>query len=152
MLLACVRTAITQPLQSPDLDGLPFQPTYLFTANVSLGLPPQEIGKSPITIPGGVIVPEQILGGTISGPFLNATIVTGLATPQVYLNGTLQQPVINLYGVTTDGHPFSLHEEGIGSPNAQVTRIVSTVSDAKLCRYAANTIQLEYPDWGRGTI
>ena len=102
-----------------------FNVTYLFTANLELGNPPSGISQKPITIPGGVRVPEPILNGTVSGPYINATITSGLAAPEIYNNGTLQVAVIDLYGITTDGYPLHIHETGIGSPSAQVTRIVS---------------------------
>lgn len=104
--------------------GLPFNVTYLFTATLGLGQPPSEIKSNPITIFGGVRVPEPILNGTVSGPYLNGTITAGLAAPAVYNTGTLQVPTIDLYGVTADGDPLRIHETGIGSPSAQITRIV----------------------------
>lgn len=112
-------------LANKHADPMPtFNTTYLFTATVILSPAP----PNPITIPGGVVVPEPIVGGTVTGPYLNANITSGLATPRVYRNGTLQEPVIDLYGVTDGGVPFTVHETGIGTPEAQVTRIVSFFS------------------------
>lgn len=65
-----------------------------------------------------------MLGGAISGPYLNGTVLSGLATPSVYEEGKLQAPIINLYGVLDDEYPFYLHEYGVGSPTAQITRLV----------------------------
>lgn len=120
----------TLSLASAQPHSLPFNTTYLFTAKVLLGAPPTDPSKNPVTIPGGAIVPEPILGGTVTGPYLNANITSGLATPRVYRNGTLQQPVIDLYGVAEGGVPLVLHETGIGAPEAQVTRLVSWPSSA----------------------
>lgn len=100
--------------------NLPFNLTYLFTAELALGPP-----NAPITIPGGVRIAEAIVNGTVSGPALNGTIIGGLAVPAVYENQTVQAPIIEAYGASKDGVTFRLHEEGIGSPQAQVTRIVS---------------------------
>lgn len=121
---ALLHTTFTQPLAASSSDPSSVKLTYVFSVQVQLGPPPTQIGDNPITIPGGVAVPEPILGGTFSGPLLNATISSGLAVPQIYQNGTQQEPIIDLYGVTEDGHPFSIHETGVGSPNAQMTRIV----------------------------
>lgn len=101
---------------------LPFNFTYLFTAHLSLGA-----AAKPIPIPGGVRIIEHILNGTVTGPAINATIDSSLATPSVTSNGTIQVPVINVVGTTDDGFPFYIYEVGIGSPSAQVTRIVSVI-------------------------
>lgn len=89
---ALAQITSAQPLKVLDSDSTPIETSYLFTAEVQLGPPPTEVSTNPITIPGGVVVPESILGGTVSGPFLNATITAGFATPRVYLSGTLQEP------------------------------------------------------------
>jgi hypothetical protein len=105
-----------QPRSSP---ALPFSLTYLFSAHLSLGaLFP------PIPVPGGLQLISPILSGTVSGPAINATITAGLALPALYNNQTLQVPVIDLYGHTSDGVSFSIHEVGIGTPSGQVSRIV----------------------------
>jgi hypothetical protein len=100
---------------------LPFNFTYLFTAHLNLGA-----AEKPITIPGGVRVVEPILNGTVTGPAINATISPSLAMPTIVNNGTLQRPVINAFGTTDDGFPFYLYESGVGSGQAQTTRIVSS--------------------------
>lgn len=123
------RTALalaTLPLFTSSHAHFPFKTTYLFTASVLLSHPTPN-STTPITIPGGIIIPEPILGGTISGPYLTANITSGLTTPRVYRNGTLQESVIDLYGVTDDGVPFTLHETGIGRPDGQVRRLVGFV-------------------------
>lgn len=104
-------------------DAIPFGFTYAFTAHLNLG-------KSllRIAIPGGVVVPEPIANGTVSGPAINATITGGIATPAVYENGTLQVPVIQAWGTTSDGVGFVINELGVGTPKGQVTRIVSRCS------------------------
>ena len=100
---------------------LPFNVTYLFTAHLNLGAP-----ADPIPIPGSVRVLEPITNGTVTGPAINATLFPGLALPAITNNQTLQVPIIELYGVTDDGVPLRLHEEGVGSPSGQMTRIVSS--------------------------
>jgi hypothetical protein len=104
---------------------LPFNTTYVFSVAIGLGQPPSTLSQKPITIPGGVVVPEPILNGTVSGPAFNGTIISGLATPAQYENQTLQVATIDLYGVSSDGYPFRIHETGVGSISAQITRIVS---------------------------
>ncbi|KAJ4304487.1 hypothetical protein N0V90_000013 [Kalmusia sp. IMI 367209] len=124
-LLASISTTIAQPYHVTPRQIPPFKTSYLFTASVELGSP------NPVPIPGGAIVAEAILGGTVTGPSLNATIATGLAAPHVYQNGTLQLPVIDLYGITEDGYPFHLHEIGVGTPEAQMTRIELNVGGTR---------------------
>jgi hypothetical protein len=99
--------------------SFPFQFTELFTVTL-------EVGKilSPLAIPGGILVNEPIVGGNVSGSTINGTIDGGFAHPSVYGNGTLQVPAIDIYGKTSDGQSFYIHEEGIGLGSAQVTRIV----------------------------
>lgn len=101
---------------------LPFQFQPLFAANLILGRPSQ-----PIAIPGGILINEPITGGTVSGPAINGTVQGGFAHPAVYGNGGAmrrQVPVIDVYGVSDDGESFYIHETGVGSLTAQVTRIV----------------------------
>lgn len=105
--------------------ALPFNTTYVFSVAIGLGQPPSTLTQKPITIPGGVVVPEPILNGTVSGPAFNGTILSGLATPAIYENQTLQVVTIDLYGVSSDGYPFRIHETGIGSISTQITHIVS---------------------------
>jgi hypothetical protein len=107
------------PRSIVEVDCLPFNFTKLFTATLNLGKP-----SSYIPIPGGVLVNEPILSGRVVGPTINGTITGGFAHPPIY-NGTLQVPVIDLYGTSDDGMDFYVHETGIGSNAAQVTRIVS---------------------------
>lgn len=131
-LLAIVSTAalcFASPGNYPrdisiDVAGsqVPFNFTYLFTAHLSLGAP-----QGPIPIPGGVRIIEAILNGTVTGPAINATLGYSLATPSITNNGTIQRPIINAVGTTDDGLPLYLYETGLGSPNAQVTRIVRIV-------------------------
>lgn len=99
--------------------NLPFNFTYVFTAQLNLGTP-----SKPIPIPGGVRLIEPILNGTVSGPAINATIGYSLATPTATNNATVQAPTINAVGTTSDGFPVYIYETGIGSPSGQVTRIV----------------------------
>lgn len=99
---------------------LPFNFTYLFTATLKLGDPSN---IRPILIPGGYLVNEPIMSDTVVGPSINATVQGGFAHPSVY--GALQVPSIDLYGMTSDGQAFYIHETGTGSNAAQVTRLVS---------------------------
>ena len=101
----------------------PFKFTELFTVTLNVG----KILK-PLDIPGGVLISEPIKGGTVVGPYINGTIQGGFAHPSVYGNGKLQVPTIDVYGMTTDGQSFYIHEEGIGLGSSQVTRIVRTLS------------------------
>lgn len=103
-------------------DELPFSFTYLFTAHLAIGA-----ASKPIPVPGGVLIVEHILNGTVTGPAINATIEPSLATPSIINNGSTQVPIINVVGTTDDGFPFYISEAGIGSPSAQVSRIVSVI-------------------------
>jgi hypothetical protein len=109
---------------------LPFNFTYLFTATLNLGPPPPSAKTDPITIDGsspanGVIIPEPILNGTVTGSAINGSITSGLAFPSLLMNGTIETPLIEVYGVTDDGAALYIHATGIGAPTGQVTRIVS---------------------------
>ncbi|OTB01640.1 hypothetical protein M426DRAFT_63572 [Hypoxylon sp. CI-4A] len=82
---------------------------------------------------GGIRIVEPIVKGVIDGPNFQATIAGGVAAPIIRndtpgdrLNAT-QSPYIYAYGRTSDGHPFYLHEEGIGNTNAQNTKLVMEV-------------------------
>ncbi|KAI9814192.1 MAG: hypothetical protein M1827_003358 [Pycnora praestabilis] len=96
--------------------------TSIFTATILLGAP-----LGPIPIPGGILIIEPILGGSITGPVINGTILGGLAYPPVYNNDTLQVPQITVYGKTNDGFAFLVEESGIGTNSQQVTRLQITV-------------------------
>ena len=100
--------------------SLPLSFTPLFTTNLTLGKP-----SNPIPIPGGILITEPLTGGTISGASINATIESGFGHPPFYENNTLEVAVIDGYGTTSDGQTFYLHEEGVGSGDGQVTRVVS---------------------------
>ena len=97
-------------------------PTYLFSATVNLG---KSLGPIPM-ISGGVRVVETITGGTIYGPGFNATIEGGVAAQILIENGDgtrIQIPVIHAYGTASDGSPFYMDEDGIGSGVTQNTRL-----------------------------
>jgi hypothetical protein len=106
-------------IQGKEL-GLPFTFTPAFDATILLGQ-----RTRPINVTGGILVNEPIIGGSVTGPAINGTILGGFAHPSVYSDNTIQVPMIDIYGATEDGQSFYLHEEGIGKPTAQVTRIVS---------------------------
>ncbi len=129
LLLSSFSLLFPQATSSP-LDAnamLPFNITYLFTATLNLGPANKPVSINSNT---GVIVPEQILNGTVTGPAINGTITAGLAFPSVYKNGTIQAPLIEVYGVTDDGVALYIKETGVGSPTGQMTRIVSLNSQS----------------------
>ncbi|CAO2657787.1 Nn.00g039130.m01.CDS01 [Neocucurbitaria sp. VM-36] len=109
---------------------LPFGFAYAFTAHLTLGEP-----LPPIAIPGGVLITEPIINGTVSGAAINATITGGIATPSVYENGTLQVPAIQAWGITSDGFGVVINELGVGVPKGQVTRIQLSIGGGS--KYAA---------------
>jgi hypothetical protein len=111
------------PKSVVEVGCLPFNFTKLFTATLKLGAP-----SNFIPIPGGVLINEPILSGKVAGPAINGTIKGGFAHPPIY-KGTLQVPIIDLYRASDDGMDFYIHETGIGSNVAQVTRIVSCQAD-----------------------
>ena len=105
-------------------------PTYLFTAHLQLGEPLKAI---PL-LEGGTITVEPIANGTISGPYLNGTILSGFATAIVVSNNTftgagksIQIATINVYGKTTDGLSLYVREEGLGIQAGQSTRLIVAV-------------------------
>jgi hypothetical protein len=118
----------------------PFNLNYLFTAHLTLGKP-----LPTIPVPGGVLVPEPIVGGIVSGPAINATITGGIATPSIYNNGTVQVPVIEAWGVTSDGFGFVINQEGIGMPKGQVTRIVSAAKASKADASQKPVVAIAFP-------
>ncbi|KAL2861154.1 uncharacterized protein BJX67DRAFT_391585 [Aspergillus lucknowensis] len=103
----------------------PLVSTYLFSATVNLGgalAPIPQLG-------GGTRVVEPITGGKIYGPAFNATIEGGLAAP-ILLNDnetTWQIPRAYAYGHASDGSPFYLEEDGIGSSATQNSRVIIQV-------------------------
>lgn len=97
----------------------PFGLEYVFSVNLTIG----SVSK-PIPIYGGVTITETISHGIVYGPAINATIEGGAAYANIYENQTIQVPSINAYGMTSDGLPFTVQETGIGSLEAQMTRIV----------------------------
>lgn len=97
-------------------------PSYLFSATVNLG---KSLGPIPL-VSGGVRMVETITGGTIYGPGFNATIEGGVAAPILLDNGDgtrVQIPYIYAYGTASDGSPFYMEEDGIGSGVTQNTRL-----------------------------
>ncbi|KAK5089452.1 hypothetical protein LTR70_005965 [Exophiala xenobiotica] len=113
-------------LLGPATASVPFNFTHIFNASLSLGKP-----SSSIPVPGGVLVNEPITNGTVAGSAINGTILGGFAHPPIYNDGTLQAPIIEVYGVTKDNESFYIHETGIGSNEAQVTRIEINVGGTK---------------------
>uniref|UniRef100_UPI003BEF4C47 DUF3237 protein n=1 Tax=Aspergillus TaxID=5052 RepID=UPI003BEF4C47 len=99
--------------------------TYLFSATVNLG---GALAPIPL-LGGGTRVVEPITGGTIYGPGFNATIEGGLAAPiLIKENGTTSQlPWVYAYGHASDGSPFYIEEDGIGSSATQNTRLIIQV-------------------------
>ncbi|KAF2105750.1 hypothetical protein BDV96DRAFT_676997 [Lophiotrema nucula] len=118
------------PLASASArNGTPFGLQYVFSANLTLGSV-----SDPIPIYGGVTITETITNGTVFGPVINATIQGGAAFAEVYQNQTIQVPTIDAYGSTSDGLSFAIHETGIGSQAAQMTRITIDVGETKYSR------------------
>jgi hypothetical protein len=97
----------------------PFGLEYVFSAKLSLSPPSQ-----PIPIYGGVAVTEVITHGTVAGPAINATIAGGTAFDDFYENGAINIPTIDVYGTTSDNLSVAVHEYGLGSKQAQLTRLV----------------------------
>lgn len=126
-ILATTDTTIT----AASTPSLPFNFTQIFTASLALGN-----ASSQIPIPGGALINEPIAGGSVTGSAVNGTIQGGFAHPPIYNNGTLQVAEIDVYGVTSDGQAFYIHEEGVGSNSAQVTRIVSATETKVLSTFA----------------
>ena len=122
-------SSVRSPAVYSSAASLPFTFTPAFTAKIKLGSP-----SHPISVPGGVLVNQATTGGTVTGSVLNATIQGGFAHPSDIKdegergNVTVQLPTIDIYGKTDDGEDLYLHEVGIGSPEGQVTRIVSGIS------------------------
>lgn len=119
--LSLVFFTATSLSSAQTVPPLAFNYEYIFTAQLNVGAP-----SKPIPVPGGVRIFEPIINGTVTGPAVNATLGYSLATPTVVNNQTTQVPVINAVGMTDDGQPLYIYEEGIGSPSLQITRIVSS--------------------------
>jgi hypothetical protein len=107
-------------LQARAPAATPFGLEYAFSVNLTLGS-----ASSHIPIYGGDALTEVISKGTVTGPDINATIEGGHAFASLYKTGTVQVPQIEVYGTTSDGLPFQVREIGVGTNQAQMTRIVS---------------------------
>ena len=126
LLTSASALAVSSPSVHPRAPAAAtFGIEYVFSAKLTLGS-----ASSRIPIYGGFTITETIPKGTVTGPYINATIEGGQAFANVYKNGTLQEPLIEVYGTTSDGLPFQVHETGLGSNQAQMTRIVSGWSES----------------------
>ena len=67
---------------------------------------------------------QPIIGGTFSGPALNATVTGGLSFVETLNNGTVQLPFDTLYGYTSRNDSFLVQVAGKGEPESQAARIV----------------------------
>lgn len=103
---------------------LPFKFTYLCSVQINLDL---KYPTTPVPVPGGVLLTTPITNGTVAGPAANGTIDAGMASPSSLYNNTVQVPVIQAYGHMSDGTAFTINELGIGTPQHQVTRLVSHI-------------------------
>ncbi|KAF2155387.1 hypothetical protein K461DRAFT_112791 [Myriangium duriaei CBS 260.36] len=127
LVLSTATLISAAPAPSPPATKIPPPPSPFVLEHIFTGILHLGPASKPITTPGGVLVTEAITSGTVTGKAINATVQGGFAHPAVYSNGTVQSPVIDAYGVTEDGLSFYLHEEGVGTPQAQVSRIVGCI-------------------------
>lgn len=95
-LLTTLPSIVATPLISRTAPNKTPTLTYLFTVTVNVGT----VLLPPIIIPGGTRLVEPLTSGTISGPFLNATVKGGLAYPTIVDGGKVQVPEIVIYGTT----------------------------------------------------
>jgi hypothetical protein len=115
-------TVPTIPIASKNIVEVECKPLNfmkLFTATLKLGH-----HSNYMLISDGVFVNEAITSGKLVRPATSGAIKGGFAYSPIY-NGTLQVSVIDLYGTSDYGIDHYIHETGIGSNAAQITRIVS---------------------------
>ena len=66
-----------------------------------------------------------LLGGKITGPALNGTILNGVALPEVTDDGVYAFSERRYYGNTTDGEDFYVVQKGVGLYTREQTWLVT---------------------------
>ncbi|MDI1492965.1 MAG: hypothetical protein OHK93_004749 [Ramalina farinacea] len=105
---ALLPRTLANPLHPREAPSKTPQLTYLFTVTVNVGT----VLLPPIVIPGGTRLIEPLTSGSISGPYLNATVKGGLAYPTIVDNGAVQVPEIVIYGTTIPNNGTMASDKG----------------------------------------
>ncbi|KAL8886457.1 MAG: hypothetical protein Q9192_006481 [Flavoplaca navasiana] len=94
----------------------------IFTAQINLG----EF-QAPIPIQGGQRLVAQVNGGSIKGKGLSGTIKGGISVIDIINNGQTIVNAVRSFGSTTEGSPFLIEENGIGSQSDNFARLVLSI-------------------------
>ena len=94
---------------------------YLLTVNTKVGKP-----LKPIPIRGGSLVVLPIVGGKVTGPALNGTLISGIVRASYFENQTIEYPMNSAYGLSDDGETFVIEQVGKGLAGRQAASLVST--------------------------
>ena len=78
-------------------------------------------------------VVSNINNGSFSGPALSGTVLGGVSVFDIINNGSVLVNKVRNYGITLDGVPFFIDEDGTGSQADDFTRLVCIQHPAKLC-------------------
>ncbi|KAL8757534.1 MAG: hypothetical protein Q9199_002140 [Rusavskia elegans] len=78
---------------------------------------------SPIPIAGGQRLVAKVTDGEIKGKAFSGTIVGGITVIDILNGGLTVVNAVRSIGSTTDGTPFLIEEDGIGSPDDNFARL-----------------------------
>ncbi|KAL8931059.1 MAG: hypothetical protein Q9208_000161 [Pyrenodesmia sp. 3 TL-2023] len=90
----------------------------VFAGTISLG-----DFSPPIPIAGGQRIVAQVESGTLTGQF-NGNVEAGITVIDLFDNGQAIVNNVRSFGTTTDGLPFLIEEEGLGSAEGVFARLV----------------------------
>ncbi|KAI4276942.1 MAG: hypothetical protein LQ337_002151 [Flavoplaca oasis] len=98
----------------------------IFTAKINLG----EF-QAPIPIQGGQRLVAQVNSGSIKGKGLSGTIKGGISVIDIINNGQTIVNAVRSFGSTTEGSPFLIEENGIGSQADNFARLVLSIGGSQ---------------------
>ncbi|KAL8672815.1 MAG: hypothetical protein Q9168_002752 [Polycauliona sp. 1 TL-2023] len=123
-LLAFSITAL--PVATPDSQAAAKNPVdttprleKLFTSQAMIGT-----FNDPIPIPGGQRIVAKVTGGAIKGKAITGTFKGGITVIDILNGGQTIVNTIRTFGSTTDGTPFLIDENGIGSSADDFARLL----------------------------
>ncbi|KAL8802972.1 MAG: hypothetical protein Q9182_003460 [Xanthomendoza sp. 2 TL-2023] len=128
LFLVSFATALPGPADENQRAANPASSTpklqRIFTADINLGS-----FSAPIPIQGGQRLVASVTGGQLKGPKdgLTGTIQGGISVIDIINAGQTIVNMVQSYGVTPDGTPFLIQENGIGSPADNFARLVLSI-------------------------
>ncbi|KAL8807342.1 MAG: hypothetical protein Q9223_004946 [Gallowayella weberi] len=130
LLLVSFATALPGPIdeRAPNPASSTPKLNRIFTADINLG-----DFTAPIPIQGGQRLVASVIGGQLKGPKdgLTGTIQGGLSIIDIINAGQTIVNMVSSYGITPDGTPFLIQENGIGSPADNFARLTLSIGGAQ---------------------